>query len=277
MSTKLYNGYRLPKMSLDHLQQFCLQVAKETQNLADILYATELADRATQIIDYAATHDGKVLSSKRYKDTKYIPYSRAWFEVADEQNESKRSETRSSVDYGLEVCLIPGQEFMYAILYGEEKMHGPWISAQGAEAYPYWDNTDPPNGISIEQWHDRRDEWARVLRDSWTPGKVGFTFTLSSNDWLSRPDIRTVRQYVSAFKTRLRRTAEEVLFDEQIKQLGESCPETKPSITLGMDLYRKIREGSEVLAKMEEIRLLLKAVLTVEDFQREYEVINDLS
>jgi hypothetical protein len=275
VSTKLYTGYRLPKMSLEQLQQFCLQIAKNTQDLAVNLYTTEIAERATRFIDYAATHNGRVLPSKQ-GDLKRGSYSRAWLEITDERCESERSGTRSSVDYGLEVCLIPGQEFVYAVLYGEDRMRAPWIAAQGVEFYPYWDNTDPLEGMTYEQWQDRRQEWGQVLGKDWTPGKVGFTFTLSSNDWLGIPTIREIRCHVPSFEERLLHAAEGLLFDEKCKQLAALSPDSKPGITLYLDLLRKIKEGSELASKIEEIKPLLKPVLSVEDFTQEYEVTSDL-
>ena len=59
--------------------------------------------------------------------------------------------------------------WLYATLYTEQPVFEQvWLETPGVEAFPYWNNSDRPDELTEAAWDERRDIWERVL-PGWTP------------------------------------------------------------------------------------------------------------
>lgn len=59
-----------------------------------------------------------------------------------------------------------------------DEMQDAWNALDCVEPYGYWDNTDPEDGVSDEDWEARRDAWERVGVLDEAPARRMLTYTL---------------------------------------------------------------------------------------------------
>ena len=67
-----------------------------------------------------------------------------------------------------------------ALLFTErDEFREVWEATSSVDAYPYWDNTDPPDEVSDDEWSTRRDTWDRAVGHYKAPSLNGITWTFS--------------------------------------------------------------------------------------------------
>lgn len=84
--------------------------------------------------------------------------------------------------------------FTYALLYTDrDDFKAVWESTPGVQEMAYWDNSDPDEGMTEAEWDRRGTAWARILGYD-APGHIGLTwehrpaFRLSDEAMLSNGD-----------------------------------------------------------------------------------------
>lgn len=68
---------------------------------------------------------------------------------------------------------------VYAIPYGRYKHEA--LELEFVEEYSYWNNTDPPDGISEEEFYERGKVWKKVCLDDWNGLRLSHTVVNFSN------------------------------------------------------------------------------------------------
>lgn len=86
--------------------------------------------------------------------------------------------------FGWEILFLgdpADDETSYALVYGQQSEYREvWEQTPGVSPYPYWDDADRPEGISSNEWEHRKNVWARMLPDRYTPPTVGLTWRLET-------------------------------------------------------------------------------------------------
>ena len=79
--------------------------------------------------------------------------------------DQRRFHTFDPLDLGYRVMLLPGTERPLIMLFGKKDRR--WIKklidSGVAEDYGYWDNTDPQESLTEDQWEARRLDWGTAL------------------------------------------------------------------------------------------------------------------
>lgn len=81
------------------------------------------------------------------------------------------------IDTEFNVVLIPTNGFVLGIVYtAHNEWYKAWCNHPGIQEYSYWDNTDPLEEVSDEDWEKREEDW-KVL-DYMPVAMQGFSIDL---------------------------------------------------------------------------------------------------
>lgn len=189
MSTRIYNGYRLPSGA--NLAQLGSQLADRMQPVwrraavaATVLVGTALVGvrqdgRASKTPPSAAAMTKAVAAiSSNQLQPKDVPIlfacSTVWAQAAAivealQERLSRPNALRvlPALDLTAQAWFVPdprGGRWTYATWYSEiPEFQQIWESIPGLQPWPYWNNTDRPANLSDRQWGYRGRVWDRVL------------------------------------------------------------------------------------------------------------------
>lgn len=153
------------------------------------------------------------------------PLSTAWFRTSDRVREIERTHYRDpEVDFSFSMAVIPCNGRVYGLLYTEvAEFDEMWYAEELVERYPYWNNADPPDGISWEEWEERGREWNTVLEMDGiggydAPALRGFSATCVPL-FLPFPKPEEVLAYVPTFEERVMRHAKDCVVDRKFREI----------------------------------------------------------
>lgn len=173
MSTKLYDGYRLRTSNIKQLNDALADFRARLTVAAQAEYSAAFGERASLYAD--ARVAGVAITRTRGKgehaveeDATANPASSAWQDFHDADREIRRTRQRNpEYDFQCELSVYPGAPwtFVYFIAEPSRSYDEVWQTTPGVESYPYWDNTDPPDGWTYERWRRvRGGQWERRLK-----------------------------------------------------------------------------------------------------------------
>jgi hypothetical protein len=184
MSTKIYNGYKLPRMDLDELYSFFMEIGKELRIISRELYTEALSRIAVGIVDSLALDRFNVAYWEKYmySDMSHIyPVSVAEFCLGKTIERAKK-EKDPLFDWGFSVDFIPREDKILCLLFAEKKEFIEyWQNIKEVEEYPYWDNSDEPEGMDYEDWKLRGKEWEDAMKDEFIPSFNSLSFSPSTD------------------------------------------------------------------------------------------------
>ena len=271
MSTKIYNGYILPKMSAYDLRQFTIKLREKLYPVALKLMISKIAEKCAINIDDVVT--GKIEQKHyvhRFKDTcddEKRLLERPIISNVEDDVEYRfeqiyiTSGRNPSYDFQFEISFAPEKNKTFVLIYTEQKNYEDIFKRmKGVKSYPYWDNTDPPKNVSYKNWKKRGKEWDNALKDS-APCNYGLSwkllnekyppfYTIENKDILKRiPDI----------EWRSKRLAEEKITSLKMKEYQEknniTIEQIRESNSLSgyfeaRDYLRKTEEGKKHLGEL---------------------------
>jgi hypothetical protein len=106
-------------------------------------------------------------------------------DVRNDCQELKKGHRQPELDWSFEIALIPAGNCLFGLHYTEQRsLRDELFKLPGIEPYPYWNNTDPPKGVSNKRWKERGHEWDWALGDG-PPAAKGFTYQIAHPEpWL---------------------------------------------------------------------------------------------
>ena len=267
MSTKIFNGYKLPPLSFLELQEFVRGFQRQVREEGHNLYSKLLVDIATTHFDLATLGKGP-------EDNDATAAYLAWNEIAEKQRKIEKTGLRDpAFDFHCEICFIPFEDCILAILFTEQQTYTEiWESLPEVESYGYWNNTDPPDDVTDEEWKEREKKWDEALGEFYIPATAAFTiqclgkYESLDGDWQSELD-----QFAVPFKDRVRKHAHDKFFTEYMHKRKSEEDDEDDSTFRFMEGLRAFsdwleNEGKEIFeAGKEEIAAILKPKLTKAD------------
>jgi hypothetical protein len=197
MSTKLYNGYKLPQMSAYEMQIFFEKLRSKLVVEREKLYKEALAAEYISAFDsiwlnkidfegYKRRFEKTIFSTGEYIKDKIALYSLACENIQEKYKEIYKSNRRNpTYDFQFSVAVIPRKDKVLCIIYTEQEVfHRVWENMRNVEHYGYWNNTDKPDGVTNKEWRLREKEWGKALKDWGIPALAGFEWSLNTNDSL---------------------------------------------------------------------------------------------
>jgi len=271
MSTKIYNGYCCTSKSWPSVHRLLTKFRDKLKPVADRMFRKQVAASCTALIDFTAVNV-PVPEHMRTQSGAVV-----WLMVKSQLFqgvlEAGRNSGRSDLDFACEVVLVPAQgQRILALLYTQQKeFEKIWNSMPGVVPFGYWNNTDPPEGMTdgkgYQKWKERGRIWERALGKLGVPALAGyartvFDFHLMDFEWDSP---KLLVKHVPDFEYRCRTTSLELLsylkFDREAPA-GEVFSFLRASTTEGTE------ENQKFLQTVEEIKPKLKEWLAVEDFEQ---------
>lgn len=167
MSTKIYNGYRILGASLDEVITKLFSNKENLKKLIEDKIQVDILSRA--ISTYHDLCFSTFLEKEKSKDN-----PSAFGKVISEalERESDR-ELREHDTIDVSICFFPqkqnmyGQDYYLMMLFAgnESKLltESQLWNNLGIEEFAYWDNTDPLETLTEEEWETRGQQWNKVL------------------------------------------------------------------------------------------------------------------
>lgn len=167
MSTKIYNGYRILGSSLDEV---ITKLFSNKDNFKKIIEDKIQLDILSRVI--STYHDlcfSSFLEKEKSKDNPSA-FSKVISEALERETDSNLRE-HETVD--VSICFFPqkqnmyGQDYYLMMLFAgnESKLltESELWKDLGIEEFAYWDNTDPLETLTEEEWETRGKQWNKVL------------------------------------------------------------------------------------------------------------------
>lgn len=171
MSTKLHHGYRLAE-GVDPFD-FLTAIRAHIDPVRDRADARVLAERAVAIIDKAAVHGLTTHAGDDLADLMKTPLTSAYLAWEDEQAKLRETDRRQDPNrFKLSFGRDPLTGRYGVLLFADERtLIAAFEAMTEVEGYGYWNNSDRPDGVTKDEWDERREFWDRVL-PGYTPPAV---------------------------------------------------------------------------------------------------------
>lgn len=160
MSTKIYNGFRFKRnYNLIAIHRIIRSFRKKIQPIVQKKVCSFIAWNATRYIDEHALEITRALTA--------APYLIAIEDFEERRRKIKQTcERDPDVDMEFTLCILPTRKQIFGIVYTEQRdLLKMWLAQKEIVSYPYWDNTDPIEGLSWEEWRARGEEWDSALKE----------------------------------------------------------------------------------------------------------------
>lgn len=174
MGTNIYNGYRLRVEPADGgIFAFIPELYKRWEEVGRELWLDEIAEIAARI------NDGSLPEGDPGGVDAPV-FSRALtYECSKQTKAGERDRLSASIcvlaDPG---TIVADPSLLYATLYCTETAFREAFEAlPGVMAWPYWDSSDGPDGLSMAEWGHRKEVWDRVIGCD-APAQRGLVFEL---------------------------------------------------------------------------------------------------
>lgn len=224
MSTKIYNGWLCPSNNLGAEAERLHRLRPSVQAAADTVIAQWFANRATSLIDeawHAGTSATDVLTAVRREQR------------AREEHVRTMGGKDPVLDTTCSVVIIPVEDKVLACVFGPNTTMIAAATA-GMVYFPYWDNTDPPEGMDASTWGEHERLWTLAMnRDPASrPAACGPIVEFVSSP--IGPDLATILAHVPSREKRAAQLARTILVHERITPI-EHTLSTGDVATLMMD------------------------------------------
>ena len=255
MSTKIYNGYKLP-VTMATLAPWCAELsARMTQNATTMLEQTIGRLCVHDVDDAVIVAHG--LSKKVLPETSIYDAVRAHVEECREK--ARKGEHAFGMDTESSLVVFTHSTGVYGLFYGADRdMERTFRATPGVEFWGYWNNTDPEDGVGEEDWAARGQMWNDLLGPSGIPAESGTTIILTPHD-LPLPSRPQADLDPSDPERALRATLETTLCVEMLRQAGGD----PFSLSAWMDKHNQCRRGQipEVNAMKERVASVLPTII----------------
>jgi len=183
MSIKIYNGYRIPAMSIAETLKWIKPCKDTCQEHVVSKYKKDIVDQAYGYMDSRdlglLDEEITALNGDKIK-TNASPIFIAWQYIVCAQEMVKLGKG-SLYNYNSSVVIIPCNLDNLALLYySDNEIVNIWESHDEVERFGYWNNTDKPDELTDDQWSERERIWSPVFDNA--PIDVGMTIQLSNAD-----------------------------------------------------------------------------------------------
>jgi len=228
VSTKIFNGYRLRTGNFAEAHKIFSQFKVQAKALLQDRYNNVIARQCTRLID------ARALGRPSKYRVGVSPLMTAWDIAAQEYRKiySNTPGTRNPYyDFDVNFTIFPVEDQILITLYCEEGMNKEvveaWKATEGIEYFGYWNNVDPDEDCSDEEWEERKRLWEIALGESGTPAVEGYSTEVMGLYGLLPAKSADILPLVEPRESRAVEWARDLLTDERF--LAERDPEDEDS------------------------------------------------
>jgi hypothetical protein len=174
MSTKIYNGYKLDR-ECDVGELF--SIYNDLKRILNVKYKKVFTKDFSRELTYL--HD----RIKSNLTTESFSVMQMW----EGKNKEIASKLKTGMDYNCSVMFYfhSGIRRVFIQVFPENKEYetslSKYFKTKGLDSYDFWDNVDPLEGVSDENWKIRGEEWDNILGKTGIPSESGLYFDLLSD------------------------------------------------------------------------------------------------
>lgn len=182
MSTKIYSGAKIESNILFYVEDTMRRMKEEMLVAVEADYRRVYARCLCQMAYYLNGNPETMILSGDIDPAKYDGKTttnlsfwlvRQFRELVNKnQSTALISDTCFDVDFDFNVSLLPLPDKTLLIPFGEN-VKCQKIFQKYTQEYGYWNNCDKPDGISDEEWEQRRHDWDIVLPGIGVPRENG--------------------------------------------------------------------------------------------------------
>lgn len=250
MSIVIADGWRLRVSSLAGFHRFLDRFRAAATAKSREMVAAAVARQA------AASIDRRALGFDTSGASAFVD---AWRRVEHAFRKVKLDGERNpAFDFEFDACVLPGGKHPLAIVYTEQEAYREvWASMPETEFYPYWNNTDRPDGVSASEWRRRARAWDRALGPAGVPARRGHSFELIGLN-LAPPTVEEVVAALPDPATRLRKLAADRL-------IAQARPKDWPEAVALVRRYAGEEGRAELEAEIRTLSNIVKPALDAGD------------
>lgn len=216
MSMKIYNGIKFTSNDFFVISK---QVNEMFEKIADFS-----KDAALNVIINMAVNQMDVdCMNGVVEKINYISQAEDSFD--DRVRKVRDTKQRDpAIDFDMELCIIPHDGAFYGIIFAEQNEVVSLIkNTNGIEEFAYWDNSDPDEDLSEEDWENRSKVWNSIFKDGKTPSQVGFVKEFKTNTFFFQSEIKDYfnsdKCKIPSFEKRVENFTSSLFFKSESKNI----------------------------------------------------------
>lgn len=169
MSTKIYNAYKLPKMTMSQFFDMVELMKKNVHKKQLELYKKQFVENCLELYDHKTLYPNSSVVFKEYYYNNEEVSVKGIVHYMMEKNQKATKKEDKIDEFYFHVNFMFYQNRIYALTheYPNSEYHKVFKKVSGAELYEYYDNVDHPKSITKTKWNQRGKEWDKVLDGSW--------------------------------------------------------------------------------------------------------------
>jgi len=261
MSLKLYYGFRFTGPDIADLMVRLSDWRRELDALKKDKEAALMARLFTKRFDMATL--GRPVEGG-------IDLSAIWREIRDRRAKIRATGFRDpEVDFDMDISVFLHEDRWYGLVMTEQNdWTHLWMEKPFIEDFSFWDNTDPPDGISDAAWAARGSTWHAILEPAgWIPARAGLKAEFGDR-FRMPPDTNDVLAAIPDFPTRCIAAARARFIDQVLAAL----PKTDSFTSVSGNFFSASQQFETDLANdgpittplMEEMKRCLVPTITSE-------------
>lgn len=275
MSTKIYNGYRLPEgLTMDGVFQWLRPLKAALRETVEENWHQTLGRSSLEAFDLQTARTKGMQLGGEGLGPRSSPWSNARQRWLDDLRECQQTQRWCFVDPEVNLSVFYTQQRLYALFFGTQKnLQEVFEKTEGVSEFNYWNNAEQPNGISNKQWEQRGETWEALLGPTGIPSEESASFQLVGKDHLMfcRPKDAFATQNLAELHA-LKERAHRVALNSPAAQLPEDLRqeyEKHKSFSVYMGHLRRLEKGEDEAFNQirDQIAQLLEPVVSLADLQ----------
>lgn len=167
MSIRVYSGIRLPKLNIEETIRYLGELQEPLTQMSNEAHSRVVAKEVAHTLDAWSVQyafQGKLSDEVSPESTAHRVATRR---VVHEQlicRGGLQQHPGVNCDIKLALYVVPGTHRVQGIVTEENvPAHKFLTSQQGIKDWSFWDNGDPPEGVSKHEWNQRADTWHKAF------------------------------------------------------------------------------------------------------------------
>lgn len=244
MSTKIYNGYKLPVMSLKEIQDWVRPLRKQVKEEVSRIYGRLRILNAVTMLDDATVMNEERFLKEHHLD-KLSEYDSPLYLTSERIQKDVDSPFSTGLNLDVEIVFFGLEDATLLMFFGGDLIESKTFfeALPNLEDYHYYDGSDSGElEFGKDVWKKRKKDWNEALKDSYSPIEAGLSIRLNKGIPFNRDEDSALKE-IPTLRERATRLAKRQLEREQSVLLSEKFGERYYEIAVAYKAYLDSEEG----------------------------------